>query len=189
MTASPLTADQLSEIAAARWRARKARRATVVALVSAWTIAVFAGLSLLLGAAMRDWVSVVLGVAMGAIAFFEFRGAGQLRRLDWRGARVLGFNQLAFAALLVAYSAWQLVNTLRAPPSPELAQLAGSGVDPAAAEDLVRLAAVLLYGSVALVGLLGPGLTAVYYFTRARVIRRFVEQTPTWVLEVLRAGA
>jgi len=184
-----LTTEQLAEIGAARWRARKARRAMVVALVSAWTIAVFAGLSLLLGAVSRDWVSVVLGLAMGGIAYYEFRGAGQLRRLDWRGAHVLGINQLAFAALLVLYAAWQLVSTLRAPPSPELAQLAGSGVDPAAAEDLVRLAAVLLYGLVAAVGLLGPGLTAVYYFTRARVIRRVIAETPAWVLEVLRAGA
>jgi hypothetical protein len=54
--------------------------------------------------------------------------------------------------------------------------------------DLVRTLTLLVYGAVAAVGLLVPGLTAWYYFSRARLLREFLGQTPAWIVEVLRAG-
>ena len=180
---SPLSPEHLREVARARAGGRKARRGATVATFSAWSIAVFAVLSVLLALLLADWPSVVAGFVMGAIAAVEFRGASLIRRLEPRGARLLGFNQLAFGGGLVLYAAWKLVDSLRTGPSPELAQL-GPDVD-----SLYRTLTLAVWLGVALVGVLGPGLTALYYFTRARVVCRFVESTPPWIVEVLRAGA
>lgn len=124
---------------------------------------------------------------MVIIACGEFTGAGLLRRCDARGPRLLGCNQLVFGAMIVGYSAWSVAATLGAPLDAELA-----AVDPEMAammSDLTRTVTLLVYGAVAIGGGLGTGLAALYYFTRARHIRRFTRDTPAWVTEALRASA
>jgi hypothetical protein len=37
------------------------------------------------------------------------------------------------------------------------------------------------------VGVVAPGLTALYYFSRARLIRTVLAQTPPWVVDAMRA--
>jgi hypothetical protein len=46
----------------------------------------------------------------------------------------------------------------------------------------------VLYGGVAVVGVVGPGLTAWYYFTREKLVRKMVEETPAWVIAAMRAA-
>lgn len=192
---SPLDEAQLAELRAARLRGRKVARAAVSARVSGWITGFFAAgtlgwgvLSLGLGGVgSADWPAIAIGAGMVAVATGEFAGSRRLRRFDAGGARLLGCNQLAFGAMIVVYAAWMLLASLDAPVDEQLA-----AVDPEMAAwmaDITRRATIAVYSGVALGGVLGPGAMALYYFTRARHVRRFVEQTPVWTREALRAAA
>jgi uncharacterized membrane protein YfcA len=189
----PLTDAQLAELRDARRRGRKIARAAGVARVSGWLTAMFAATTLAwglaaLGLGSPDWAALAIGAGMVVIAAGEFAGARLLHRYDARGARLLACNQLVFGAMIVAYAAWMLLTSLSAPMDSATAELAA--VDPEMAAmmaDLTRTATVAVYSAVALGGALGPGLMAIYYFTRARHVRRFVRDTPEWARQALRA--
>jgi hypothetical protein len=183
----PLTPEHLRALADARHRARRVRRAATIAAISGWSMAVFAGLTVL-GVALGSMTSLVVSLALAAIAWNELRGGAMLRRLDPRGATRLGYNQIILGVLIVAYAAWSLFSSLG---GDTLASLGGSTGDPqvdAMVADLSRTVAYALYATIALAGVLVPGLTAWYYFSRARIIRDVVARTPAWVLEALRAS-
>jgi hypothetical protein len=186
----PLSVDHLRALSEARKRSKKIRRAVAVAMFSGWSMAVFAALSLMF-AAFDGLVSVVAGGALGAIAFNELRGAGRLKRFDASGARVLGFNQIGLGALICGYSAWSLVSAMRNPAvNAALASMGGTG-DPEMDEMVRQMSEMLtwgLYGTMFVVGVVVPGLTSLYYFTRGRHVREFTAATPGWVLEALRAA-
>lgn len=143
----------------------------------------FAGLSLAI-APFGHWSGWVVGGALGCIALNELRGSAMLRRADPAGSKVLGWNQVVLAALLVASALWSLASTLRQPPSAAL-QSGDPQID-AMAAGITSAVTYGLYGSMAVLGLLLPGLTAIYYFTRARIIRAFLAETPDWIVEIMR---
>ncbi len=182
----PLSADHLREVEAARARAKKIRRAAGVAALSGWTLAIFALVSLF-GVAFGDWTSVVAAGALGVLAFVELRGGKLVRAFDERGARQLGFNQIALGGLIVAYSAWSLYQAARSSPLTSM----GSTGDPAMDANIEQLSKGIAYGLYVILGATGvivPGLTAWYYFSRQKLIRRFVAETPAWVVDTLRAA-
>lgn len=185
---APLTPEQIRALADGRRHAAKVRRAALVAAVSGWSMAVFAGFTLI-GVAFGSMTSLVVGIALAAIAWNELRGGAMLKRLDARGARRLGFNQLTLGVLIVAYAAWSLHRALA---TPALASIGGSTGDPdidALVTDLASTVAYGLYGTIAAAGVIVPGLTAWYYFSRGRVVREMRRRTPQWVIETLRAAA
>lgn len=185
---TPLSSHQLAELSVARTRARKIRRAAGVASFSGWSMMAFAGLTLL-GALFGSVQAIVVGGALGLVGWNELRGATMLRRFDERAPRLLGFNQIALGVLIVAYSAWSLWSGLSSPP---LASLGGSTGDPemdAMISDLARVITISLYATLAVVGVVVPGLTALYYFSRAKLLRAFESQTPAWVIQAMRAAA
>jgi hypothetical protein len=187
-SASPLTPEHLRAIELARVRSRKVRRASVVARVSGWTLAFFAFVTLL-GALFGDLASLIMGLALAALAFNELRGGKMIARFDPRGARTLGMNQLVLGAVIVSYAAWSFYVAMK---NPALAQLGGTTGDPdidATVQSISDLATYGLYGTLAVVGFIGCGLTALYYFTRAGVVRSVVAETPVWVLDTMRAAA
>jgi hypothetical protein len=182
----PLSPQHMQELAEAKVRAKKIRRAAGVAALSGWTMALFAGITLL-GGLFGDWVAVALGAGLSVVAFNELRGAEMIKRFDPAGARRLGFNQIALGLLLVVYAAWSLWSALRTP----ILASAGSTGDPdmdATIGRISNLVAYGLYGGLAVAGVVAPGLTALYYFTRGRLIRAMVEQTPAWVIQTMRAA-
>jgi hypothetical protein len=185
---TPLSSQQIAELSVARTRARKIRRAAGVAVFSGWSMVVFAGLTLV-GALFGSVQAIVVGGALGLISLNELRGAAMLRRFDERAPRLLGFNQIALGVLIVAYSVWSLWSGLRMPP---LASLGGSTGDPemdAMISDLARVITISLYATLAVVGVVVPVLTALYYFSRAKLLRAFEAQTPSWVIQAMRAAA
>ncbi len=185
---TPLSSQQIAELNVARTRARKIRRAAGVASFSGWSMVVFAGLTLL-GALFGSVQAIVVGGALGLVGWNELRGATMLRRFDERAPRLLGFNQIALGVLIVAYSAWSLWSGLHSTP---LASLGGSTGDPemdAMVSDLARVITISLYSTLAVVGVVVPGLTALYYFSRAKLLRSFESQTPAWVMQAMRAAA
>ncbi len=183
-----LTSEQFRALSAARLRARKVRRASGIAAFSGWSLAVFAMFTFL-GVVFGSVSSLVLGVGLSVIAWNELRGAGLLRRLDMRGPRVLGFNQIALGAMIFLYAGWSLIHALS---TSSLASVGGSTGDArvdAMITEMSFLISVSLYSSVAVLGVVVPGLTAWYYFSRARLLRDLRAHTPDWVVETLRIAA
>lgn len=185
---TPLSSEQLRALEQARVRSRKIKRAATIAAFSGWSMVVFAGLTLL-GALFGSVSAIIVGAVLGLVGWNELRGAGMLRRFDERGPRILGFNQIALGVLIVAYSAWSLWSGLRSPP---LAALGGSTGDPEMdklVSDLAPVVIISLYVTLGVVGVVVPGLTALYYFTRAKLIRNFQSHTPEWVIQAMRVAA
>lgn len=185
---APMSSEQLRALEQGRTRARKLKRAAAVAAFSGWSMVVFAGLTLI-GALFGSVQAIIVGGALAIVAWNELRGASLLRRFDLRGPRVLGFNQIALGILIVAYSAWSLWSGLHSSP---LAILGGSTGDQEMdrlVSDLSRVITVSLYVTLGVVGVVVPGLTALYYFTRAGLIRSLKSQTPPWVIQAMRAAA
>ena len=71
---------QLQELALARTRYARIRRACSIALLDAWGLAIFAGLTMVCGISSPS--GLVLGMAMALVAIVEFRESSKLRRLD-----------------------------------------------------------------------------------------------------------
>ena len=97
----PLSPEQQRQLAQANQRARKVLSAARVATFNGWTIGSIAGFSLLFGLFSRT--ALVMGIAMGIVAWNEFRGRALLRAFDPAGPRLLGKNQLGFLAVIVGY--------------------------------------------------------------------------------------
>jgi hypothetical protein len=184
----PLSPHDLQILVDARLRAKKIRRAVTVARFDGWTIGIFAALTLLGSAISFSWIALALGVGMAAVAAIELRGAQALAALDLRAPKRLAFNQFFLGALLFAYAAWSLWSIWRNPgqffpeiaQTPELATMLGS------IEDISKLIGLALYGTLILVAITVQGGTALFYLSRARYLRAYIEQTPPWVIEMQR---
>jgi hypothetical protein len=179
----PLSPQHLQQLSDAKRRAKKVRRAASVAALSGWSMLVFAVISLAL-AVFSDWSAWAVGIGLLLIALNELRGSAMLRRADPAGAKVLGWNQLVLAALLVSYATWSLASALHHPPS--VALQSGDPQIDAMAANITSAVTYGLYAGMAVLGLLLPGLTSMYYFTRARIVRAFLAQTPDWIVEIMR---
>lgn len=55
---------------------------------------------------MFNLPAFLLGADMGVVVYVEFRGAAILKRFDAAAPRKLGWNQIGFGALLIAYAVW-----------------------------------------------------------------------------------
>ncbi|MBX3380204.1 MAG: hypothetical protein KF805_08905 [Phycisphaeraceae bacterium] len=183
----PLSTEHLNQISDARKRAKKILRAAGMAAFSGWSMAVFAVITLAF-AVMSDWSAWAIGFGLAACAANEIRGGMLLKRMEVRGATLLGWNQVFLALLIISYALWSLNSTIKNPGLTSLTQGTGDPQIDAMAKQLTTAVTWGLYGSMVVVGLIVPGLTAVYYFTRGPLVRRFRRETPEWVLEVIRRG-
>ena len=184
-----LTPEQLEAIGLARHQGRKIGRAASVATFSGWSMACFAGLTLLSG--LFSLPALLLGIGMSVIAYIELRGARRLRRFDLGAPRQLGLNQIALGVLLFGYGLWGLLNALFG-PSPYEQYLSGGGQMAeviAPIEHLNRAIGVLFYALVILCGVFAPAGAAVYYFSRRRHLVAYLKNTPQWVIDTLRLAA
>jgi len=201
-SAGPLTAEHMQQLAAADIRAGKLRKAAGVAKFNGYTIAVFSVFSLMWGLGelaidgfnlgKLDWVSFIIGAGLGVLAWNELRGRKLLTRFDPRATRLLGLNQVALLGLIVAYAAWMLYQT--ATGQTELDQAIrqhGLGASDIAVSviALAKLLTELVYESLIGLTIIFQGLNAVYYFTRAKLLRSYVAETPAWVIELQRTQA
>lgn len=182
----PLSPQQLAELSAARRRAGGIRRTVGVARLSGWTTAIFGGLTLLGG--LWGLPALLLGAAMLSCAVNELRAASRLRALDARAPARLAVNQLLLCASLCAYCGWSLWSALTGPVDPELAALAATSDIAASAERLTQSFSVIVYGAAIVICILVQSLTALYYLSRARLVREYARQTPGWIIEIQRAA-
>jgi hypothetical protein len=189
-----LSSAHIQAITAARRAAKPVRRCATIASISGWTTGLFAIITL--ASSIGDAAAMMLGVGMCFTAYFELAGSRLLKSFDSRGARVLGWNQIVFGVMLVSYALWRM----HAPPdqSAMLAQIGGGATgDPVVDEMLAGIQGdagallsnvmLLVYVVIAAVGVVVPGLTAVYYFTRRGHVEKLRRGLPAWVLDVMRA--
>jgi hypothetical protein len=173
------TALVQQQLADARLGAKKLRWARGVAQADAWMIAIFAACSFICGL-FGDVSGVLIGLAMGVIAYIEFDGAGRIRRLDSSALRRLGYNQLAFATAIIVYALWSLhSSTIMTELKSQL---------PPDYEELAQLAINILYTTLIAVAIFAQGGTALYYFSRQKYMEKYVKETPGWILEMQRSG-
>lgn len=187
----PLDATQLAQIAAARERFKKIGRAIRYSRFDAWGVAIFAGLTIV--CSLGSWFSpaMLLGIGMAVIAWVEFRYGNELKRLDSSAARRLGWNQFAFAVLLVAYAAWNLYAMGKGakPLSDQIGNVSPDvSSELAPYDDLARLIMSCVYISLILVALVVQGGTGLFYFSREKYVRAFRDETPKWILQMQEAG-
>ena len=187
--ASPLSAEQLEAFTDAKRRRRKLDRAATVAATGGWITAVLAALGVPF--ALFDGVSAVMVLGLAAVAYHEFKGRRMLKALDPAAPRLLGCNQLAFAALIIAYSVWQIVRVLTGDghyaqaiaAEPMLADALGP------VEHLYTSISLAIYAMLIVGTILFQGGIAWYYFSRAKHLRAYVGQTPAWLTDLLRHSA
>jgi len=194
--AAPLTPEHMEQLARARLREKKIRRATAVAMVNGCILTVFSGCSFLFSAVGAlfggiDFVGLIMGVGLAVVAWNEFRGRGMLLRLEPRGCRVLGWNQLGLMVLVIGYAAWMLGRALWAPrPYAEAmvgeAALAGPL---GAVDELYEMISIAIYGGLIVGTMIFQGINSLYYFTRRRHVEAYLRGTPEWIVELRRREA
>ena len=156
-----------------------------VASISGWSLAIFAGLTLLGG--LFDRSALFLGAGLGLAGYFELSGARELRRLNPRAPARLAKNQLLLGAIIASYAGYQIVTSLlgRGPlasDDPQVAQILGSF------DSLARTLSASFYGAVAVIGLSVCGFTAYYYASRRKHLDRFIQSAPAWIIDLRRKG-
>lgn len=192
----PLTPEHLQALTLADQRGKKLRSAAGVALFNGKCIGTFSALSLLFVVAEAmfgefDWVGVIMGIGLGVISWNEFRGRKLLQQFNPRAPAVLGWNQLALLGLIVAYAAWMMgVGLLGANPyeeamrgEPMMIRMLGD------IGSLYKTLTLTVYGALIVGTLIFQGLNSLYYFTRARILRGYLAETPAWVVQLQRCQA
>ncbi len=186
-TDDPLGPEHHRELELGRVRMARVRRAAAVAAFSGWTLAAFGGLTLL-GVLFGSLSSLLLGGALIGLGVNELGGGRQLRALDPRGPRRLGFNQLALAAVAAVYAGWKLVGVATTDPLAGVGSTGDADMD-AMIRGLQTSIGYAVYGSVLVLGTTVPALTAWYYFRRRRLIDAVLAETPAWVVRTMRSAA
>lgn len=181
-----ITPDHLAAMAESKRRFTPIRREISVATFDAWSVAVFAGLTVLLS--LGSPAGMFVGLGMGVVAGVEFYGIRRLKNLDPAAPRLLALNQLGFATVLILYGAYNLLF-----PGPgisaEVQQVAGA--DPEMAAMLTNLGTVInraVYFGVIAFALVFQGGCALYHFTRTPVLRRYLDSTAPWLLQLHATG-
>lgn len=194
-SAAPLTPEHLDQLAHAKLRAKKVRRAAAVAMTNGCILAAFAGGSFLfvpVGALFGeiDVVGLVMGAGLALLAWNEFRGRAMMRRYDVHACRALGWNQLALMVLVIGYAAWMLGQALWG-PNPYAEVMAGETTlaGPLGSLDqLYKTISLAMYGDLIAGTLIFQGLNSLYYFTRRKHLEAYLRETPEWVVELQRRG-
>lgn len=184
----PLNEENLRQLHAASAAMRKIKRTVGIATFDGWSIATFSVLTWLCG--MTDPWNILMGAGMGLIAAVELNGAKRLRKLDASAARMLAWNQLALAGLLIAYATWRIVAVVRYGAVSGLVEALGpEATDVIGPIDaLARQISYVIYGGVIAIAILGQGWMAIYYSLRGRTVAAYLAGTPGWIVDMQRAG-
>ena len=178
-----LSAEQRDALDHARARLAPVRRARRLASVNAWTLAIFAGLTLLFG--LGDPFNMLVGVLLGGAAWNEFQGRAGLDALEPAGARRLGWNQIVILGIVVLYCGVAFWKARYGPINAQYAELEElAGFEEGWISDLTATAYLIVAVAVAGIQLL----TARFHFAREAVLRAHAAETPAWVREVLAEG-
>ncbi|HEY1921388.1 MAG TPA: hypothetical protein VGG44_01375 [Tepidisphaeraceae bacterium] len=181
-----LTPEHFRELEAAKHALRKIRRAVSAAKLEGYTVAIFGGLTVMIG--ITSITDIILGLILLAIGIVELNGAARLRRLDPRGIRLLTINQLTFAVLILLYALWNVHAEIAHPVggvTDAEAQALGQ-VDPSVLS-LTHEVMLLVYSSFILAALFEAGMAA-YFRSRGPLLQQYLAETPEWITSMQKAG-
>jgi len=187
---SPLSEDDFQLLRRAAAARRPIRRIAGTARFSAVTTLLIGvgGIPLLVFWPSGTALLTVVGIC--TIGLIEFIGYRRIRRGVPSAATLLGRNQLAFMALIVAYCIFQAATFARQPTgvfgSSDL-QSSLSQLDPGMAHEAQRWTPIVGYGFYGLVAFLSvcfQGGLALYYFSRRQSLETLENSTPAWVRRV-----
>lgn len=187
MSTPTLTPEQIAAIAAARRLGSAIRRAVMVAKSDGWTVCIFGALTLLLS--IGSIPAMLLGAAMLVLGILQLRSAGHFEQLRPGSAHRLALHQFILGILICLYGL-SMALIARNDPHP----LASISADPDLAqylapyEGLTRSITLAFYLAVAAIGLLSCWLTALYYRSREKRLHEYQSATPSWILDLQRAG-
>ncbi len=192
-----LTDSHRRQIVEAGRRMRGIRRAISFARFHAAMIMFFGVVTLAVVAFQMalgdvDALHLLLGAGLVAVALNEFWGATQLERLQLRGPILLAAGEVALGFLIIAYCVWSLLHI----EVDQASALGGTQMEQqleemlSGAGDMIKGLTALVYVVVIAATVLYQGLVSIYYLTRRWPIRKYVRQTPNWIVEFdrLRAG-
>jgi hypothetical protein len=187
-SSGPLSAEHHRELALAKERGAKVRRAAGVAAFNGWITGVIAACSALVLLFSPGIVNVLATAGLAAVAYNEFRGRNRLLAFEPSGATLLGWNQLGLLAMITTYCGWMIYTSLTGPlPVSADTREALKMLEMDLNEFRYFYAA--FYGLVILLSVLFQGLNAAYYFSRRKHVEAYVRETPQWVRDVQRATA
>lgn len=179
------TAEQLNALSNANDRKRALDKAANVAGFNAWSAASFAVMSLL--SVLFDPTAIVATVGLAIIAANEFKGRAELRALKECSLTRLMWNQLLFAAMIIAYSIWQIITATTGPgrydeymSDPALARMLGP------IDKLQTNITTSVYISAIVLSIVIQGSTALYYRRKKAALAMYLQDTPPWVVALQR---
>jgi hypothetical protein len=183
-TTGLLTPELRHELVRAKERTKAMRKAASMAAFNGWSTGIMAAISAPF--ALFSAAGFLMTAGLAVVAYNEFRGRKRLLALDPTSTAFLGWNQIGFFILIVAYCLWMLFTSIGSfaaelQAQPELEASLGSldGFD-----DLYRRFVIGFYGTVILLSAIFQGATAIYYFTRRKHVDTYVQETPAWVQEI-----
>jgi hypothetical protein len=164
-------------------QAKALKRVLTVSRLNGWSVAIFAGLCVLLTLAMGDLLGSVIGLLAVTSGGMEIRGNRKLRRRDPEGMKWLVRSQMFLLAVMLSYCASRLgsfdSDSMMANVTPEMeALLRESGIERADLVPLVHQAFIALYGGVALTCLLYQGGLALFYRSKTRLVTEALSTIP-----------
>lgn len=181
VTGPPPTPMQQQELADARAKFAPLRNAAVVGTVDAWAIAILAVLSLPLVIVSERALAVTAVLAV--VAIVEFTQLRKLLRLSPSAPRILGFNQLALAAVMVGYGVLRLIFPAETPPR-LMSWLPDHHPDDIAM--LYRWGMIVIYLVLIVIGLFMQGSLALFYLSRHKHLQSLLATTPAWIVDAQR---
>lgn len=183
-----LSPEQLQALQDAAIRAKPIQRAASVATFNYWTLGLFGLPALLVG--LFSLPSLFVGAGLLLIAHNEHRGAKMFRQLDRRAPRMLGLNQLGLIAVLTAYGTWGVMQALTAENhyAEQIAAMPQLAPTLEPLGELYATLSILVYGGVIAFAFIFQGFNSWYYFSRAKWMRRYLHETPAWVVQTQRAA-
>lgn len=192
-----LLPEQLAAMEDARRRWKPLGRGLFYNRLSAWTLAVFAGLSamgVMLSALMGDLdvMGPLVVLALIAISVSEFKAGARLRALDERAPRHIAINQVLLGVLVAVYCTIKARASLHSNSlSSALGSTAdlGGGLDVEELESQISTIAAVAYGAIGGIALLLQALAAWYFASLGKKLRAYIASTPTWLIDAKRKGA
>ena len=185
----PLSPQHHRDLLIANKRATKILGAAKLATFNAWTAAIFSVFSLVFG--LFSISGLLIGAGLAVVARNEFYGRNQLRQFDPRSTQLLGWNQMGFLTLLVAYSIWCIFSALTG-PNPYEVYINDYPELTSTLEPMMHLHVTLTlgaYGAVIVLSVIFQGLNALYYFKRGKLLHTYLHQTPAWIVDLQRRSS
>ena len=181
-TDAPLKAEHHAQLAVARLARKPIDRALRVIGFSAWTLGIFAALSVPF--AITGLRAAFVAVVLVVCAYFEFRGRDEFKRLDPAAITTLATNQAALGVGLVVYCLWSAAAAWWGPDpyaqaverTPEIAEIMGD------IGGMMRQLMVGFYGVVLVLGVAYQIAMVAYYRSRRKPLERYLDETPAWIL-------